>query len=199
MEKKRIVYLSLGLLFLIIFIILAVFVKLGTFNANDLTVNSFFKSIEFGFGTKFMSFISFFGSSWFIGIFSLFLICFFYWEHQIQGGFFYLFNLVFGIGISFLVKEIVQRARPYNLIETDFSFPSDHVLGTALICFVFSWLYWKKDKKIAITLLFVPLLMGISRLYLNLHWFSDVLGSLFLAAGWFFLSVFVFWPYLKQK
>ena len=100
-----------------------------------------------------------------------------------------------------LIKNIVQRARPVGrlIVETDFSFPSGHAavsmaLALALFFILKDKLFLddkliEKKKRIKKILLFAalmiyPLLIGLSRIYLNVHWLSDVL------AGWL-LGVFV--------
>jgi membrane-associated phospholipid phosphatase len=95
------------------------------------------------------------------------------------------------------IKALVQRARPENLIETNFSFPSGHAL-TAIV-FVSLLIYSFKDdfkNKIiryvlisAFTAFFV--IVGISRIILNVHWFSDVIAGMSLGLFWFMLLVII--------
>jgi membrane-associated phospholipid phosphatase len=73
-------------------------------------------------------------------------------------------------GVSELLKILTGRMRP-DLSAND-SFPSNHVaLGFFAACFL------PADKKYKILLYVWAILIVISRLALNLHWFTDVLAG----------------------
>lgn len=97
---------------------------------------------------------------------------------------------------EFIVKETVDRERPdlQRLIDgTGPSHPSGHVLAAVtlwgllppLVALVTDrrWLWWLATAVAAV------LITGIaaSRVYLGVHWFSDIIQGLLL--GWLYLSV----------
>ncbi len=97
---------------------------------------------------------------------------------------------------GYLMKILVARARPGGLIpsviETSFSFPSGHsVASSALygfIAFFLYKLYPEKKTVILIAAVATVLVVGFSRLYLGVHFPSDVfagytVGSLWLLIG----------------
>ena len=99
-----------------------------------------------------------------------------------------------------LLKILVASPRPVDSIlnETGYSFPSGHTAGTVVFFGVltyFAWKYWG-GTKIKATMgglcVSVTALVGFDRLYLNVHWFSDVLGALFLGAFWLTFCILVF-------
>ena len=100
-----------------------------------------------------------------------------------------LTSLIGGI-IELAYKEITQIARPLNslITETSSSFPSGHsMISVILFGFLiyFSIKHLKsKSAKITITILsaLLILIIGLSRIYLNVHWFSDVLAGFALGA-----------------
>ncbi len=103
---------------------------------------------------------------------------------------------VFGGGAAALVlKEIVHRARPdvafQAYAETGYSFPSGHATLSAAFYGFLAYLAWRmiptKALRIAaVTLLvLIILVIGFTRLYLGVHYVSDVIGG--FAVGAFFL------------
>lgn len=98
-----------------------------------------------------------------------------------------------------ILKYVVARQRPEvisYLTEADgFSFPSGHAFMAA--CF-FGFLIWISSREIKsnlvkkaviIFLLFLILAIGFSRIYLGVHWPSDVLGGFFLGWIWIIISI----------
>ncbi len=106
--------------------------------------------------------------------------------------------------LSLILKLLVARPRPDpNLIEqvasyqVKDSFPSGHVLfftGFAGFLLYLSWIYLPKGilRYVVIglwTLLII--LMGISRIFLGAHWFSDTLGAYLIGGVWLFVVIFI--------
>ena len=108
------------------------------------------------------------------------------------------FSMMVGAGITFFFKELFARARPLDILvfENDFSFPSGHSLIGVIFFSFFIYITSKniksKNMRIGLYILFgiMILLTGLSRLYLNAHWFSDVLGG-FLLGEIIFLGTLV--------
>jgi magnesium chelatase family protein len=105
--------------------------------------------------------------------------------------------LVAMFGAAFLnaeLKLLVQRARPFweNPLarESTFSFPSGHSLGSVVGYGLITYgLYLLTRKRsvwlpVAIALTIVVLGIGYSRMYLGVHYFSDVIGGFALGAFW---------------
>lgn len=111
-----------------------------------------------------------------------------------------LFSMIGGLLFEFLTKLIIHRARPENaLIEVSgYSFPSGH--ATMAIIFFSLFLYSFKDdiknrvfKNIfVISNVILFLLIGFSRVYLNVHWFSDVIAGFALGLFWLTFLILLF-------
>ncbi len=105
--------------------------------------------------------------------------------------------------LQVVVKNLVNRARPPNTLEVISpgafyaSFPSGHAI-TAIV-FVSLLIYSFKDdfknkivKYVLITIAAVFFIsVGLTRIYLNAHWFSDVMGGFSLGLFWFMLVLLV--------
>ena len=102
-------------------------------------------------------------------------------------------NLAMASGINFLLKNILQRPRPteFRLIdESGYSFPSGHsMVSMAFYGFLIYLIYkYVKNKKLKVILItFLSLLIfsiGISRIYLGVHYTSDVIGGFLIAISY---------------
>ncbi len=93
-----------------------------------------------------------------------------------------------------LLKHLFSRERPSILRlveESGFSFPSGHSMNNMALYTIIILMLLKKVKNKALVLLIYifPLTIGFSRIYLGVHYPSDVLAGLF--AG-FFIGSFVY-------
>lgn len=115
-------------------------------------------------------------------------------------------NLIFSFTSSQIAKLIFTRDRPLgiNLIEVSgFSYPSGHSMVSMAYFGFITYLIYKycKNKKIKIisiiTLFTTIILVGFSRIYLGVHYLSDVIGGFLLAI--IYLIIFIKIINLKKK
>ena len=97
---------------------------------------------------------------------------------------------------QYILKFVFQRNRPIgiNLIEeTSYSFPSGHSLTAMAFYGFIIYLIYKsnlKYKKIyVIALSILILLIGLSRVYLGVHFITDVLGGFTFSL--FYVIIFI--------
>ena len=107
-------------------------------------------------------------------------------------------NLVIVTILNQLLKGILQRPRPteYRIIEeTGYSFPSGHSMISMafygyLIYLIYKYVKNKYIKWISIVALSVLMCtIGISRIYLGVHYTSDVLGGFLISIS--YLVIFI--------
>ena len=99
-------------------------------------------------------------------------------------------SMVIGLVITNLIlKNWVARIRPYELIQglecivkkaDDYSFPSGHTTNS-LAC---AWVIFRRaPKKWGVPALILAILISLSRLYVGIHYPTDVLGGVVIGIG----------------
>ncbi len=98
------------------------------------------------------------------------------------------------------IKTLDHVSRPTNGIMADsgFSYPSGHSAGCIVfggVLAYFAWQHWQSTRSralISVGMGAVVGVVGFDRLYLNVHWVSDVLGGWLFGAFWLVFVVLVF-------
>ena len=124
-------------------------------------------------------------------IISVFLFC----QNHKRKSIFFVLTMLANVILLYLIKGLVARARPLNplVVNNDFSFPSGHAASSVVFFGLLAYFVFSKSKNkdlrffIVLVSVFIILLIGFSRIYLNVHWFSDVIGGLTL--GLFILAL----------
>lgn len=123
------------------------------------------------------------------------IVAFLVWNTQRRKSFALCMNLVIALSTTGILKALVRAPRPFTVLEhigakristaTGYSFPSGHTT-TAAAFYGSLAILWKK-RPLSIAAAFIILAVGISRLYLGVHWPIDVFAGLLVGTGLSFL------------
>ncbi|MFX1574669.1 MAG: phosphatase PAP2 family protein [Promethearchaeota archaeon] len=150
-----------------------------------------------------LKFFSFFGRET-LWIFLIFFYLFIWYDP-------FLFSYIsstflIGLLIILVIKQIVKRARPFESFKqnelivlerkpTSRSFPSWHSYNIVAHGLLFG-LFFLRSPLITVIIIIVSIIVSFSRIYLGVHYPSDVIVGFFIGIFGFLLSIYVISPIL---
>lgn len=204
MNKSKIILVSFMIASLAIFLLLAILVATNNTILIDKFCFDIFTANRLSFFNWFFVIITFLGETKIIILLCLILLIL---PNRNKLGVPLIITVICSTLINLLIKLIFQRARPigYFLADaplgfampTSYSFASGHAQTATVFYFVLTYLliknYINKDwLKLLLWGLTISIcvLLPVSRVYLGVHFFSDIIAGLMLAV--FIISAFVY-------
>ena len=190
---------------LILLIIFIFFVFLHNyFNIIDDFVYSLVKPLISNDMTNIMQFITFFSDPIWCILLSCLMILFVK-NKKISKAF--LLNLILVFLLNYVLKILFSRNRPADInliVETGFSFPSGHaMMSLGIYGFLIHLLLLSDKNKISkiigtASLVLLIFLIGISRIYLGVHYATDVIAGFIISASYLLLFIRFIYPKIKD-
>jgi undecaprenyl-diphosphatase len=151
--------------------------------------------------TSVMTFLTFFGSTKFLfPAYSVLVLFYTFYVKNTKLSFNIAAIGLTSMGLLKLIKNIFQRQRPPNPLIADvtgFSYPSGHSSSAFTLSGILIYILWKSNagnlwKWVGtIVLLVFATLVAFSRVYLNVHYASDVIAGFCLAFLWLTICIYV--------
>lgn len=163
------------------------------------------KLFKFNVSTPIAKFITNFGGA--IFVISLTTILFFVIKDK-KIGITIITNLGIVTILNQIIKFIMQRPRPteFRIIEeTGYSFPSGHSMVSLafygyLIYLIYKYINNKHLKRTLIIILSVLIcIIGVSRIYLGVHYTSDVLGGFLISFAYLIIYIELVNKFVLEK
>ena len=199
-NKKEIIF--LGIISLL-FIILSIFVATEKITYIDSLIHSYILNIRNNTLTSILTIITKLADASFLLAISVILLI---TIKRKKFSLYIFINLILSFVTNEIFKSIFVRSRPIgiNLIdETGLSFPSGHSMVSlsfyGFIVYLLCRNQFNKAKKIIliISLIILVSLIGFSRIYLGVHYLSDVIGGFLLSI--IYLTIYIKCIKLEKK
>ncbi|RFU69711.1 PAP2 family protein [Peribacillus saganii] len=188
---------------------MALFVSKHTIVAFDSTIISFVQGFEARTLTAIMKFFTLIGGTIPVVVLTLLSLFFLYWVLKHRSELILLIAVMSGANILFVsLKLLFHRARPdlHRLAEaSNYSFPSGHATMAFALYGVLTFILWRHistglKRTILITLsVFMILMIGISRIYLGVHYPSDIIAGYFISAFWLSIAIWFYMLYKERR
>ena len=112
------------------------------------------------------------------------------WQRRWRESYFLVLTMLGTLVLSLLAKLLWHRERPHLWagvsLPSDYSFPSGHATYSLAFVLAIILLTWYRPKRlwiIALSAIFV-VFIGFTRVYLGVHYPSDIVGGWLLAIAW---------------
>lgn len=189
--------LLLALTFLALFILIFLGVKFGFFSSLDSFISSNIATIQIPILTEISIVLAYLFDMVVLIVVTIVLASWLFYKGKRKDSLLFVLTMLASGAIVYVLKELTARARPINPFESGFAFPGGHALGSVVFFGLLIWLVYRHSKSKAIRMttavisITLIILIAFSRIYLNVHWLSDVLAGLSLGLSILFFSLFI--------
>ncbi|WP_158233915.1 phosphatase PAP2 family protein [Sporosarcina sp. P34] len=183
-------------------------IHLQTISSFDEPIIDFVQSAESKGLTSLMKLFTTIGSTTSVALLAVLTLGVLLWKkHRDQAVLFAIALAGTGI-LNQVLKFIFKRERPnfHRLIDIGgYSFPSGHTMMAFSLYTILAYIVWRDLKttgsRIAITILavFMIIMIAVSRIYLGVHFPSDIVGGLLASSVFLFGVILIYQRFQRQK
>lgn len=179
-----------------IFTKLAVNVLNNSYLNFDVAISQVLYALRSSFLTSTMMFVSFLGKDPII-LLSLFIVIYLVGKKYKHEAYLFLFAVIVGFFLNIFLKFFIARPRPFFhplISESFYGFPSGHTMNSFIFYGMLAFFIFRftRNKKVSILVSLICILLivliGVSRVYLGVHYPSDVLAGM-VAGFWWLVTV----------
>lgn len=184
------------------FLFIARAIERGAIERFDLSIITFVQGMEVSWLTKLLKSFTWIGSGY--GVTSITLavcITLYFGLGKRSEAFLFAFSIVGTILLNEGLKRVFTRTRPeiYRLMDAGgFSFPSGHTMMAVSLYAMIVYITWPyvKSRKGRILLITattsIAFLIMISRIYVGVHYPSDIIGGIMMSTCWITLILMTY-------
>lgn len=180
------------------------------FVALDMRVSGAIRSIDWPWLEPFFRAVTHIGDGWVIAVTTALLAVVMFAKKRPAEAVLVGFTVGAGSAIGVVVRQLVVRVRPgLELaripIPDTYAFPSGHALTTFLLAGMVFFVVALEARNAATRFrvlagcVLVALLVAISRVYLGVHWFGDVLAAWILGSAWMTLCAAAYFAFTSGE
>ena len=171
----------------------------GSIEHFDASIISFVQGMEAPWLTTVLKFFTWIGSGYIVVPVTLvaFLLLYFVYQHRGQA-FLFVIVIISTISSNELLKMYFKRERPeiYRIIDAGgLSFPSGHTMMAVSLYTIIAYVLWRNLKStgsrmlLSLLTIFMIMMIAVSRIYLGVHYPSDIVGG--VATSIFLITIMV--------
>jgi undecaprenyl-diphosphatase len=188
--------LGIAIVGLLLFLILASVIGRSELSGIDRPIMLFVYQFRTPLFTAIMKWITFFGNTGLIFVVLLAALTLLA-KRYLKQALWFLILAGSGGAANAILKMIIARPRPALaplIKETDFSFPSGHAMDSLIVYGAIAYLLLQLMPEFRYRALVIPMAsliitaIGFSRVYLGVHYPSDVLAGYLFGCGWLMLG-----------
>jgi len=168
----------------------------------DRTVIDFVQATETSWLTTVLKGFTWIGSAYFVAPVGFLAVCYLYFKlHYRHQAFLFATVMVGTVVLNALLKLYFKRERPeiHRIMDANgFSFPSGHTMMAFSLYAIIAYIAWRNVHTTLshiLLLLFAATMIitiGMSRIYLGVHYPSDVIGGMAASALWMTIAISVY-------